>query len=154
MENNALILLLSEFLLFKIEEGEFRIKICTYSVKGEKMSQFNRSILWISFLIMFCIPILFLGSCATVRNNGVSKVTVPEIIDMTKAGASDQEIINEIQQSKTVYKLDGNAYARLRQIGVSDNVINYMQETYTNKMQNSEDRDEDWEIWNIDDAGY
>jgi len=73
---------------------------------------------------------------------------------MTKAGASDQEIVNEIQQSKTVYKLDGNAYARLRQIGVSDNVINYMQETYTNKMQNSEDRDEDWEIWNIDDAGY
>jgi hypothetical protein len=154
MENNALILLLSEFLLFKIEEGEFRIKICTYSIKGVEMSQFNRSILWTSFLIIFCFPILFLGSCASVRSNGVSKVTVPEIIDMTKAGASDQEIVNEIQQSKTVYKLDGNAYARLRQIGVSDNVINYMQETYTNKMQNSEDRDEDWEIWNIDDAGY
>jgi hypothetical protein len=118
------------------------------------MSQLDRSILCTPFLIMFCVPMLFLGSCATVRSNGVSKVTVPEIIDMTKAGASDQEIINEIQQSKTVYKLDGNAYARLRQIGVSDNVINYMQETYTNKIQSSEDRDEDWEIWNIGDAGY
>ena len=146
--------MLSEYLLFKIEDGEFKIEICTYSVIGEEMSQSNRSILWASFLIMVFFPILFLGSCASVKSNGISKVTVPEIIEMTKAGASDQEIINEIEQSKTVYKLDGNAYARLRQIGVSNNVINYMQETYTNEIQNRQDRDEDWEIWNIEDAGY
>jgi hypothetical protein len=146
--------LLSEYLLFKIKHGELRIQIFTYSVKGEEMPQLNRSILWTSFLIMVCFPILFLGSCASVRSNGISKVTVPEIIEMTKAGASDQEIINEIEQSKTVYKLDGNAYARLRQIGVSDNVVNYMQETYTNEIQNRQDRDEDWEMWNIEDAGY
>lgn len=144
----------SEYLLFKIEGGEFQIQIFRYSVKEEEMPQLNRFILWISVLIMVCFPILFLGSCASVRSNGISKVTVPEIIEMTKAGASDQEIINEIEQSKTVYKLDGNAYARLRQIGVSDNVINYMQETYTNEIQNRQDRDEDWEMWNIEDAGY
>ncbi|MGB7293694.1 MAG: hypothetical protein WBD99_16110 [Thermodesulfobacteriota bacterium] len=118
------------------------------------MAQSNRSIRWTSFLIMVFFPILFLGSCASVRSNGISKVTVPDIIEMTKAGASDQEIINEIEQSKTVYKLDGNAYARLRQIGVSDNVINYMQETYTDEIQHRQDRDEDWELWNIEDAGY
>lgn len=144
----------SEYLLFKIEGGEFQIQIFRYSVKEEEMPQLNRFILWISVLIMVSFPILFLGSCASVRSNGISKVTVPEIIEMTKAGASDQEIINEIEQSKTVYKLDGNAYARLRQIGVSDNVINYMQETYTNEIQNRQDRDEDWEMWNIEDAGY
>lgn len=146
--------MLSEYLLFKIEDGEFRIKIFTNSSKGEEMPQFKRAVLCAWFLIIACLPILFLGSCASVTGNGISKVTVPEIIEMTKAGASDQEIINEIQQSKTVYKLDGNAYARLRQIGVSDNVINYMQETYTDEIQNRQDRDEDWEMWNIEDAGY
>jgi hypothetical protein len=146
--------LLSEYLLFKIEDGEFTVKIFRYSVKGEGMLQFKWSVLWAWFLIIVCFPILFLGSCASVTGNGISKVTVPEIIEMTKSGASDQEIINEIQQSKTVYKLDGNAYARLRQTGVSDNVINYMQETYTNELQNRQDRDEDWEMWNIEDSGY
>ena len=118
------------------------------------MSQLNRSILLTSYLFIVPLAMIFLGSCASVTNNEVSKVTVPQIIEMTKSGASDQEIINEIQQSKTVYKLDGNQYARLRQAGVSNNVINYMQETYTDAVQNSQDRDEDWEIWNIDDAGY
>lgn len=118
------------------------------------MSKFNRSMLLTSLLLIIPVAMVFLGSCASVKSNGVSKVTVPQIIEMTKAGASDQEIINEIQQSKTVYKLDGNAYARLRQVGVSNNVINYMQETYTNAIQNSQDRDEDWETWNIEDAGY
>ena len=118
------------------------------------MSKLNAVMSWALLIITVSLPVLFTGSCASVTGNGVSKVTVPEIIEMTKAGATDQEIINEIQQSKTVYKLDGNAYARLRQIGVSNNVINYMQETYTDEIQNRQDRDEDWEIWNIEDAGY
>lgn len=118
------------------------------------MPQFNRSILWTSFLFIIPIAILFLGSCASVSSNSPTKVTVSQIIEMTKAGASDQEIINEIQQSKTVYKLDGNQYAQLRQIGVSDNVVNYMQETYTDEIQKRQDRDEDWESWDIEDAGY
>ncbi len=118
------------------------------------MSKPNSVISWALLLIPVCFPVLLSGSCASVTGNGVSKVTVPEIIEMTKAGATDQEIINEIQQSKTVYKLDGNAYARLRQIGVSNDVINYMQETYTDEIQKRQDRDEDWEIWNIEDAGY
>jgi len=118
------------------------------------MSQFNRSILGTSFLFIFSLPMLFLGSCASVTSNTPSKVTVSQIIEMTKAGASDQEIINEIQQSRTVYKLDGNHYARLRQTGVSDNVINYMQEAYTDEIEKRQDRDEDWEMWDIDDAGY
>ncbi|MBI4229028.1 MAG: hypothetical protein HY693_04815 [Deltaproteobacteria bacterium] len=118
------------------------------------MSLFNRSILWTSGLFIISLPALFLGSCASVTSNTPSKVTVSQIIEMTKAGASNQEIINEIQQSKTVYKLDGNQYARLRQTGVSDNVINYMQETYTDEIQKRQDRDEDWEMWDIEDAGY
>jgi hypothetical protein len=118
------------------------------------MSQVNRSTLLTSFLFVIPLAIVFLGSCASVKSNEVSKVTVPQIIEMAKAGASDQEILNEIQQSKTVYKLNGNQYARLRQAGVSNNVINYMQETYTNAIQNGQDRDEDWEDWNIGDAGY
>jgi hypothetical protein len=140
--------------VIKIEDGESRSKICTYTAKQEEISQLNRSILRTSFLFIISLSVLFLGSCASVTSNSLSKVTVPQIIEMTKAGASDQEIINEIQQSKTVYKLDGNQYARLRQTGVSDNVIDYMQETYTDEIQRRQDRDEDWEMWNIEDAGY
>ena len=107
-----------------------------------------------SSLLIIPSLLLLLGGCASVSSNSPTKVTVSQIIEMTKAGASDQEIINEIQQSKTVYKLDGNQYARLRQIGVSDNVVNYMQETYTDEIQKRQDRDEDWESWDIEDAGY
>jgi hypothetical protein len=121
------------------------------------MSHVNRSISLTSLLFIIPLVMAFLVSCASVTSNGLSevhKVTVPQIIEMTKAGASDQEIINEIQQSKTVYKLNGNQYARLRQKGVSNNVINYMQQTYINAVQNSQNRDEDWEIWNVEDSGY
>ena len=108
----------------------------------------------ITILIITATFTLFLVSCASVAGNPDTKVTVPEIIEMTKAGTSDQEIIDQIRQSRTVYKLDGNQYANLRQIGVSDSVINYMQETYTDAVEGRQDRDEDWESWNLDDAGY
>ena len=113
--------------------------------------------MWIKSLIIIftmAIPSIFVVACATVTSNTSSKVTVPEIIEMTKAGVSDQEIINKIQQSQTVYKLDGNQYANLRQVGVSNDVINYMQETYTNEELKKMNRDADWESWNLDDAGY
>lgn len=108
----------------------------------------------LSILVLTATVTLFLVSCASVRSSNDAKVTVPEIIEMTKAGVSDDEIVNKIQQSGTVYKLDGNQYANLRQIGVSDSVINSMQETYTDAVERREDRDEDWESWNLDDAGY
>lgn len=117
------------------------------------MSKLNSTIGWLLVLLL-SLQVAFLGSCASVTGNPASRVTVPEIIEMTKAGATDDQIINEIEQSKTVYKLDGNQYARLRQQGVSDKVIDYMQETYTNQIQGRQDRDEDWEMWNLEDAGY
>ena len=108
----------------------------------------------LTILLLIATINFFLGACASVTGNPDTKVTVPEIIEMTKAGTSDQEIIDQIRQSRTVYKLDGNQYANLRQIGVSDSVINYMQETYTDAVEGRQDRDEDWESWNLDDAGY
>ncbi len=113
--------------------------------------------MWIkSLIIIFSMSLvsMFLVTCATVTSSTSSKLTVPQIIDMTKAGVSDEEIINKIQQSKTVYKLGGNEYANLRHIGVSNDVINYMQDTYTNEELRKMNRDEDWESWNLDDAGY
>ncbi len=52
-----------------------------------------------------------------------------EVIDMTRAGATDEEIIREIVNTRTVYSLTVGDISKLKEAGVSEGVINYMLET-------------------------
>ncbi|MCX7009263.1 MAG: hypothetical protein NTY53_18795 [Kiritimatiellaeota bacterium] len=56
-------------------------------------------------------------------------VSVSEILTLTKAGVPSQEIICKIRDSRTVYRLKASELAQLKAQGVSDDVINYMQQT-------------------------
>ena len=58
-----------------------------------------------------------------------------EVIEMTEAGATDEEIIREINDTQTVYSLTVRDIERLKAEGVSEGVINYMNETPNRRVQ-------------------
>jgi hypothetical protein len=58
-------------------------------------------------------------------------LTQTDIISMTKTGMTDQEIINRIDATRTVFRLSADNVVTLRQEGVSDRVVTYMLDTYT-----------------------
>lgn len=73
-----------------------------------------------------------LTGCMTLTNalSGPPRLSVAEIVDMSRAGVPSSEIVAEIQRSGTVYRLSASQLADLRQQGVPDDVIDYMQKTY------------------------
>ncbi len=52
-----------------------------------------------------------------------------EIVDLSKAGVPADAIIERIRESDAIYDLPASALARLRDQGVSDRVIDEMQQT-------------------------
>lgn len=64
--------------------------------------------------------------------------TAAEIVQMAKEGQSADAIIQRIQQSRAVYQLSATQLAQLREQGVPDKVIDYMQQTYIDAVRFSE----------------
>jgi hypothetical protein len=58
-------------------------------------------------------------------------LTQPDIVAMVQAGMSDEQIIREIDSTRSVFRLNATDVVALRDQGVSDRVISYMMETYT-----------------------
>lgn len=56
--------------------------------------------------------------------------SIAEIVELAKKGAPADQIIDRIQQGRGVYRLQASELARLREQGVPDKVIDYMQQTY------------------------
>lgn len=96
---------------------------------------------------------LLLESCATLGITQPEPVTVPQIIQMSKAGVSDQEIIKKMRRSGTVYRLKASQLAELKEKGVPNSVIDYMQETYLDAVRNDQAL-EDWNRWTMEDDGF
>ena len=70
-----------------------------------------------------------LQGCAVYEPSAEQIVTVPDIVQMTKDGLSSKDIIHEIRKSHTVYSLKADQLLKLREQGVQDSVLNYMEET-------------------------
>jgi hypothetical protein len=83
------------------------------------------------FMISF-IPIgaMFFQSCAVNNIYHPQLLTVHEIVQMSKDGVSSKDIISEIRNSHTGYNLKADQLANLRNEGVQDSVINYMEMTH------------------------
>jgi hypothetical protein len=101
--------------------------------------------------------LIFYIGCATLSGNPVgpppNPVTVKEIVEMTKAGIPPETIINTIQQSQTVYRLQASQLVQLKEMGVSDEVINYMQQTYIDAVRQNQSY-EDWSNFTLADDGF
>ncbi|MCL4500395.1 MAG: hypothetical protein M1438_00895 [Deltaproteobacteria bacterium] len=105
------------------------------------------------FLALSLTAMLVLGGCATTTGTKPEPVSVTQIVEMSKSKVPPQDIINQIKTSGTVYRLDASQLADLRQAGVSDQVINYMQQTYLEAVRRNQER-LDWYYWSPGVGGY
>jgi hypothetical protein len=89
-----------------------------------------RSISRILFVCGSAFVVCLLCGCQTSSEKRPPAVNVGQIIEMSKGGVPAQDIIRKIHESGTVYRLRASELARLREQGVPDDVIDYMQETH------------------------
>lgn len=106
-----------------------------------------RYILNYAALIAFCIAPIILSGCVG------PQLTVPQIVDMSEMGESDKEICDKIDEASTIYRLKAGQIAKLSEIGVSDQVIDCMQQTYIDAVRQDQQM-EDWDNWNMDNDSY
>ncbi len=64
--------------------------------------------------------------------------TIAEIVQMAKSGQSADAIIQRIHESRAVYQLPASELAKMREQGVPDKVIDYIQQTYIEAVRSSE----------------
>jgi hypothetical protein len=57
-------------------------------------------------------------------------ISVVEIVSMAEEGATPDAIIEKIQASRSVYRLRASELVRLKQQGVPDQVLDYMEQTH------------------------
>jgi hypothetical protein len=87
------------------------------------------------------------SGCATDGFFGESsRLTASQVVEMSQAGASPAEIIDQMVASGTVYRLNAAQLVRLHDQGVPDPVLNYMQETYLEDVR-ARQRLEDMSLW-------
>jgi hypothetical protein len=80
-------------------------------------------------------------------------VTVPQIILMSREGVPAEDIIQKMKESGTVYRLKADQLAQLKEEGVPDAVIDYMQQTYIDAVRRDQSL-EDWDNWTLADDGF
>jgi hypothetical protein len=100
----------------------------------------------LSTLFLLALTATLLGGCATLGGEAPPPVTVPEVVQMSKEGVPDYQIISEMRKSGTVYRLSAEELADLRDQGVADPVINYMQRTYLEAVRRRQEL-ADWDNW-------
>lgn len=70
------------------------------------------------------------AGCATFGEPLPPPPTLAEIVESSKAGQPPTQIIERMQRSRAVYRLQASELARLREQGVADEVIDYMQRVH------------------------
>jgi hypothetical protein len=115
-------------------------------VRGSRMSR-------LATALVVAASFLALGGCATLTGAPPAPVTVGQIVKMSREGGPPQDIINLMQDSGTAYRLSASQLADLKQQGVSDAVINYMQQTYLNAVRENQAR-RDFAYWYWGPDGY
>lgn len=90
-------------------------------------------------LLPFLLLTLLLG-CASTFHPRPDPPTPDQVVEMSKAGKSADEIIQLMQDSGAIYRLSASQLSALRDKGVPDAVIDYMQQTYLEQVR----RDEAW----------
>ena len=105
----------------------------------------------LSLFSLFAISaaLLLTQNCASYSGSRAATypaVTVPDIIKMSQEHVPANKIIHQMRESQTVYRLKADQYAKLKEDGVSDPVLNYMQKTYINSVRHNQSL-EDYNYW-------
>jgi hypothetical protein len=57
-------------------------------------------------------------------------MTLEQVIQQSKAGTPPADIINQLKESRTIFEVSGSQFAKLREEGVDDSVLDFIQRTY------------------------
>jgi hypothetical protein len=105
-----------------------------------------------ALILLICIIVL--SGCTTLGFKKPEPVTVGQVIQMSKANVPPETIVKKMRDSETVYPLTAAQLAELHDMGVADQVLNYMQRTYIEaerRQQSADDwgRDHMWQpyVW-------
>jgi hypothetical protein len=77
--------------------------------------------------------VVLLAACASTPSK--PPVTLERVVELSRHGTPTADIIAEMRDAGTTYRLSGSQLARLRDQGVGDDVLDYMQDTYLSDME-------------------
>jgi hypothetical protein len=78
------------------------------------------------FAALLCA--LVLGACAAIFTPR-TPLPIAEVVNLGKSGAPPESVIQRIRESGTTYALRGSDFAKLKQLGVPDPVLDYLQQS-------------------------
>jgi hypothetical protein len=90
------------------------------------------------YLTIIVLGTALLNSCAVYNPTFQASLPADEIVKMSKDGISSKDIISDIRKSHSVYTLRAADLAKLRDEGVQDSVINYMEKTHMDAIRRDE----------------
>jgi hypothetical protein len=103
-------------------------------------------------LVLICMTLL--GGCASLGvGQSTPPVTVSDVIHMSKQGVPTDTILDNMRESQTVYRLTAAQLAQLRDQGVANQIIDYMQQTYLYAVHQDQSL-EDWGDWHLGTDGF
>jgi len=80
------------------------------------------------------IPILAIACFAALGGSATSAPTSPlsiaEVVKMSESGALPRDVIRRIRASQTSFALRGSDFGKLKEAGVSDEVLDYLQQSF------------------------
>jgi hypothetical protein len=75
------------------------------------------------------VTLAVLGGCATAGDKRPPPPSLEEVVRMSKEGIPANEIVARLVYTRAVYRLKGSELARLKEQGVPDEVLDYLQES-------------------------
>ena len=94
------------------------------------IESFKNLSLWKGAALIFLVWVTLLGGCSTFGFKQREPVTISQVIQMNKDGVPADTIVKKMRDSESVYPLTAAQLAELHDMGVADQVLNYMQQTY------------------------
>jgi hypothetical protein len=107
----------------------------------------------ISILVALVVPLAF-GGCSTLMGPPPKPLTQQEIVEMARAGATDAQILERIRQSRTAYRLTASEIVALHNAGVSFTVLDYMIQTYIERVREDQRYLDERMWWHYRDHWY
>ena len=86
---------------------------------------------WLKASLIFAVACLG-GLRADLGLALTQPLAIAEAVKMSQSGAPPEEVIQRIRNAKTTYALRGSDFGKLKGIGVSDQVLDYLQQSFVN----------------------
>jgi hypothetical protein len=101
------------------------------------------------FFVIFSAAIF--QRCVVSNPYNQQQVSIPDIVQMSKDGLTSKSIISDLRHTHSVYTLKADQLAKLRDEGVQDSVINYMQKTHLDAVRSDQSAADSYYGWS---GGY